>query len=123
MFQINKTLGSCRSTLKKSSMLLYLLHDSTAGGTHDSVLWDPSKKRKETTERVRERRKNTEIKPKGKQTLWADMMKHSLLCGKAAKMIYTSILHTEIKENGVEMPIQFWMERALKHGTAKEYFD
>lgn len=51
------------------------------------------------------------------------MMKHSLLCGKAAKMIYTSVLHTEIKENGVEMPIQLQMERALKHGTAKEYFD
>lgn len=80
----------------------------------------PPKKERKTTERKKEYRNKTK---RGGKTLWADTMKHSLLCGKAAKMIYTSILHTEIKENGVEMPIQLWMERALKHGTAKEYFD
>lgn len=51
------------------------------------------------------------------------MMKHSLLCGKAAKIIYTSIPRTEIRENGVEMPIQLCMERAVKHDTLIETFN
>ena len=42
---------------------------------------------------------------KKKNPVWADMMKRSLLCGKEAKVIYTSILHAEIKENGTEMPV------------------
>ena len=52
-------------------------------------------------------RNKKERKKKKKKTnpVWADMMKHSLLCGKEAKVIYTSILHAEIKENGTEMPV------------------
>ena len=46
-----------------------------------------------------------EKKKKKTNPVWADMMKHSLLCGKEAKVIYTSILHAEIKENGTEMPV------------------
>lgn len=42
---------------------------------------------------------------KKKNPMRADMMEHSLLCGKEAKVIYTSILHAEIKENGTEMPV------------------
>lgn len=44
-------------------------------------------------------------KKEKKNPMRADMMEHSLLCGKEAKVIYTSILHAEIKENGTEMPV------------------
>lgn len=44
-------------------------------------------------------------KRKKKNPMRADMMEHSLLCGKEAKVIYTSVLHAEIKENGTEMPV------------------
>ena len=52
------------------------------------------------------KQKREEKKTKKKNNpVWADMMKHSLLCGKEAKVIYTSILHAEIKENGTEIPV------------------
>ena len=51
------------------------------------------------------KQKREEKKKKKTNPVWADMMKHSLLCGKEAKVIYTSILHAEIKENGTEMPV------------------
>ena len=50
-------------------------------------------------------RNKKERKKKKKNPVWADMMKRSLLCGKEAKVIYTSILHAEIKENGTEIPV------------------
>ena len=50
-------------------------------------------------------RKGRNKKEKKKNPMRADMMEHSLLCGKEAKVIYTSVLHAEIKENGTEMPV------------------
>ena len=61
-----------------------------------------------------ERKERGKIKP-----VWADMMKHSLLCGKEAKVIYTSILHAEIKENETEMQGNC-MESSMKNSTAKD---
>ena len=49
--------------------------------------------------------KGKKQKREKKNPMWADMIEHSLLCGKEAKVIYTSILHAEIKENGTEMPV------------------
>ena len=51
------------------------------------------------------RNKKERKKKKKNNPVWADMMKRSLLCGKEAKVIYTSILHAEIKENGTEIPV------------------
>lgn len=67
--------------------------------------------------------KRRKKKERGKRKpVWADMMKHSLLCGKEAKVIYTSIRRAEIKENETEMQGNC-MESSMKNSTAKEYFD
>lgn len=105
MFQINKTLVSCRSTLKESFSLLCYSSGSLGRGEEAMKVYNgPEKNRK----------KEYRNKTKMEKSLWADMMKHSLLCGKAAKVIYTSILHAEIKENGIEIPMQLCMERSVK---------
>ena len=53
----------------------------------------------------RNKKEREKKKKKKNNPVWADMMKRSLLCGKEAKVIYTSILHAEIKENGTEIPV------------------
>lgn len=52
----------------------------------------------------------------GEKSLWADMMKHSLLCGKAAKVIYTPILGAEIKENGRDMSMRLCIGGSVQLG-------
>lgn len=44
------------------------------------------------------------------------MMKYSSLGGKAARVIYPSIVYAEIKENSIEMSMQLRMERSVKSG-------
>ena len=53
----------------------------------------------------RNKKERKKKQKKKNNPVWADMMKRSLLCGKEAKVIYTSILHAEIKENGTEIPV------------------
>lgn len=106
MFQINKTLVSCRSTLKESFILLYYSSGSLGRGEEAMTVYNGPEKKN--------RKKEYRNKTKMEKSLWADMMKHSLLCGKAAKVIYTSILCAEIKENGIEILMQLCMERSVK---------
>lgn len=82
----------------------------------DGIKWERERVREEWGKGRKKKEK------KKKKPVWADMMKHSLLCGIEAKVIYTSTLHAEIKENGTEMPVKLHGE-SVKNSTAKEYLD
>lgn len=60
---------------------------------------------------------------KRRGSLWADRMKHSSLVGKAARVIYTSMLCAEIEENGAEMPTRARVQPCVRQGTARGDFD
>lgn len=49
------------------------------------------------------RKKEYRNKIKMEKSLWVDMMKYLLFCGKVVKVIYIWIFYVEIKENGIEI--------------------
>lgn len=86
IFHINKTVSS-RSTLKRrASSYMYFSYDALMGdGEKFMMVYNGKRVRERNVEREEKKKRERKRKP-----VWADMMKHSLLCGKEAKVIYTS---------------------------------